>query len=47
LAAFLLEPASEDGYTTWNLFDRALRARGNHPVRRIDRLPSVPRTLVR
>jgi hypothetical protein len=46
LAAFLLEPASEDGYTMWNLFDRGLRARGNHPVRRLDRLPAVPRTLV-
>lgn len=46
LAAFVLEPASEDGYTTWNLFDRALRARGMHPVRRLDSLPSVPRTTV-
>lgn len=46
LAAFLLEPASEDGYSTWNLFDRGMRARGNHPVRRITQLPSVPRTLV-
>ncbi len=46
LAAFLLEPASEDGYTTWNLFDRGLRARGAHPVRRVERLPDVPRTLV-
>ena len=47
LAAFLLEPASEDGYTTWNLFDRGMRARGNHPVRRLDRVPAVPRTMVR
>lgn len=46
LAAFLLEPASEDGYTTWNLFDRSMRARGNHPVRRLDRVPAVPRTMV-
>ena len=46
LAAFLLEPASEDGYTTWNLFDRGLRARAVHPVRRLPRLPNVPRTLV-
>jgi hypothetical protein len=46
LAAFLLEPASEDGYTTWNLFDRGLRARAAHPVLRLPRLPSVPRTLV-
>ena len=34
LAAYLLEPASEDGYTTWNSFDRAVRARASHPVRR-------------
>jgi hypothetical protein len=46
LAAFLLEPASEDGYSTWNFFDRALRARGNHPVRRLAELPAVSRTLV-
>lgn len=47
LAAFLLEPASEDGYTTWNLFDRALRARGSHPVRRVATLPTAPRTAIR
>jgi len=46
VAAFLLEPASEDGYTHWNYFDRGLAARGSHPVRRLDRLPNVPRTLV-
>ncbi|MBK6496314.1 MAG: hypothetical protein IPO52_06145 [Gemmatimonadetes bacterium] len=46
LAAFLLEPASEDGYTTWNSFDRAVRARASHPVRRLAALPSVPRALV-
>lgn len=46
LAAFLLEPASEDGYTTWNFFDRGLRARAAHPVTRVPRLPTVPRTLV-
>lgn len=46
LAAFLLEPASEDGYTTWNFFDRDLRARGLHPVRRVAQMPAVPRTRV-
>ena len=46
VAAFVLEPASEDGYTTWNYFDRALRPRAMHPVRRLDRLPDVPRHLV-
>ncbi|HRP07487.1 MAG TPA: M14 family metallopeptidase [Gemmatimonadales bacterium] len=47
LAAFLLEPASEDGYTNWNFFDRALRTRGFHPVRKVAELPAVPRTRVR
>ncbi len=46
LAAFLLEPASEDGFSTWNLFDRALRSRRSHPVRRLDHLPDSPRTVV-
>lgn len=46
LAAFLLEPASEDGYTAWNFFDRGLRRRGVHPVRRLDRLPPVPTSLI-
>lgn len=47
LAAFLLEPASEDGYTNWNFFDRGMRARGLHPVSRVMALPAVPRTVVR
>ncbi len=46
VAAFELEPASEDGYTTWNYFDRALRARRDHPVRRLDALPKVARSQV-
>jgi len=46
IAAFLLEPAAEDGYTTWNFFDRAVRARGAHPVRRLDAMPNVPREVV-
>jgi hypothetical protein len=42
LAAFLLEPASEDGYTTWNFFDRDLQSHAAHPVRRVRRLyPSL------
>ncbi|MEO5797851.1 MAG: M14 family zinc carboxypeptidase [Gemmatimonadales bacterium] len=39
LAAFLLEPASEDGYTTWNFFDRDLVPHATHPVRRVRVLP--------
>lgn len=46
LAAFLLEPASEDGYTTWNFFDDALASHQAHPVRRVRAVPSVPRRAV-
>ena len=35
LAAYLLEPESEDGYVTWNFFDRDLRPRGEYPVLRV------------
>lgn len=32
LAAYLLEPASEDGMVTWNLLDRIVSARGGYPI---------------
>jgi hypothetical protein len=35
LAAYLLEPESDDGLTTWNFFDAALRVGEAHPVMRI------------
>jgi hypothetical protein len=35
LAVYLLEPESDDGFTTWNLFDRDLKKAGRFPVRRI------------
>ena len=35
LAAYLLEPASEDGLVTWNFFDRALRRGQPAPVTRV------------
>jgi hypothetical protein len=35
LAAYLLEPESDDGLTTWNFFDDALRAGAAHPVVRV------------
>jgi hypothetical protein len=35
LAAYLLEPESDDGLTTWNFFDSALRPGEPHPVVRI------------
>lgn len=35
LAAYLLEPASEDGMVTWNLLDRELAAGAPYPITRI------------
>ena len=35
LAMYLLEPQSDDGLTTWNVFDDALRVGGRHPVVRL------------
>jgi hypothetical protein len=35
VAAYLLEPESDDGLTTWNFFDAALRTGDAHPVMRI------------
>ena len=32
LAAYLLEPASEDGIATWNFLDRELQARAPYPI---------------
>ena len=34
VAAYLLEPESDDGLTTWNFFDSSLRVGGAHPVMR-------------
>jgi hypothetical protein len=34
LAAYLLDPESEDGFTTWNAFDAGLRVGAPHPVLR-------------
>jgi hypothetical protein len=34
-AAYLLEPASEDGLVTWNFFDRDLRRGQDTPVLRV------------
>ncbi len=46
LAAWLLEPASEDGVVTWNLMNRGLRPRTDAPVRRLRTVPEVPRESV-
>jgi Zinc carboxypeptidase len=37
LAAYLLEPASEDGLVTWNFLDRDLRPRSSYPIVRVRR----------
>ena len=45
LAAYLLEPASEDGVVTWNLLDRELRTGSRYPIVRVSQ-PMTPLTLV-
>jgi hypothetical protein len=40
LAAYLLEPGSEDGFVSWNFLDRDIRPRGTYPIRRV-RTPIV------
>jgi hypothetical protein len=41
LAAYLLEPASEDGIVTWNLLDRELAPRAAYPILRARAAPHV------
>jgi len=41
LAAYLLEPQSDDGLATWNVLDGALRPGGDFPVRRLRALPAA------
>jgi hypothetical protein len=42
LAAYLLEPVSEDGLVTWNLLDRELQVRAPYPILRVRAAPRVP-----
>jgi hypothetical protein len=35
LLVYLLEPESDDGFTTWNLFDSRIQKGGRYPVKRI------------
>ena len=42
LAAYLLEPASEDGVVTWNLLDREIAPGGRYPILRLRSRPLVP-----
>jgi dipeptidyl-peptidase 4 len=41
LAAFLLEPQSEDGFCTWNFFDGSLREGGDYPVLRVPAMATL------
>jgi hypothetical protein len=45
-AAYLLEPASEDGYLDWNFFDRELHRGGEYPVFRVRGPVSGPLEMV-
>ncbi len=45
-AAYLLEPASEDGYATWNYLDRDLRRGEEAPILRVRTAPMLPMSLV-
>jgi hypothetical protein len=47
LAVYLLEPESDDGFTTWNVFDDDLRKGGRFPVTRIFDLSRRGRVLNR
>jgi hypothetical protein len=46
LAAYLLEPASEDGVVTWNLLDRELQAGADYPILRVRSSLEVPAVAV-
>jgi hypothetical protein len=46
LAAYLLEPASEDGVVTWNLLDREIQPGSVYPILRILGSPQVPAATV-
>ena len=46
LAAWLLEPASQDGFVTWNFLDRDLRRGQDHPVLRLRQRLNLPDTAV-
>jgi hypothetical protein len=42
LAAYLLEPASEDGVVTWNLLDREIQPGTTYPILRLRSRPPIP-----
>lgn len=45
-AAYLLEPASEDGVVTWNFLDRELQPHSSYPIIRVKAVPRVPTAAV-
>ncbi|MGE0440505.1 MAG: M14 family metallopeptidase [Gemmatimonadales bacterium] len=45
MAAYLLEPAGEDGFVTWNLLDRDLRRGATYPIVRVAALPPYRRQI--
>jgi hypothetical protein len=47
LAAYLLEPASEDGVVAWNLLDRELQPNLIYPILRVTSRPRVPAVTIR
>ncbi len=47
LAAYLLEPQSDDGLTTWNFFDAALKEKDDFPVLRLPAAAPLLTTRVR
>ena len=47
LAAYLLEPASEDGVVAWNQLDRELQPRTTYPILRVTAPPRVPAVMIR
>jgi hypothetical protein len=47
LIVYLLEPESEDGFVTWNLFDSELKKGGRYPVTRIFDLSRRGRAVTR
>jgi zinc carboxypeptidase len=46
LAAYLLEPTSEDGFGSWNFYDREVRAGAQAPVLRVLAPLTVPRVML-
>ncbi len=46
LASYILEPGSEDGFGTWNFYDREARRNAEAPVLRLRSALAIPRVVV-